>query len=1181
MAPQKFNRVEWDKWPLINFYSRDFAGRQDILSGTESWIKGGSGGVRVYSAPPGFGKSALMARIIAAHEHGQFAPDAHIIGVFAGKYQTMSPGEVWAQIVQQWIDLLGRSEEVPEVAPVSLREQIHALLDQIGDTATPEAPWVMVLDGLESVISPHKWFMDFLPRAMPENVYWLLTRRSDSQRQHLSGMLDFKAEHLTLPPFSEAETAQFIQKVIREDDIADKIVKRFYKVSGGDPLYLRFWVKSLQSRFGQLRESESIEVLLPDIEVNTYWQRILGGLPTRAALPDQALSILYTLTAARGPLSINELSQILEAPPNLIRAALPSLSPFLMQAEGYDLMHERIRDAMLNVLGDKVRPYKEKLLTFCASWREHTEQSAYVLRHYAYHLGDQNRSADLHALLQDPEWKRAHENHSGDARSFFYNVEIALHQAMESGPERLEEQIRYVMLYSGISQHAPQPPEAHTIRRALERLLDTTPLPTENMQDLVHLAADSGCEQAIPALIAQISGQMLQTLLKDLLRIAYALEDGEAQAEALTILADHIPQELRHEVLKDALEAAESAQSAYGKALALSALVPYLAEAEQSQETLSPHRRLLAAVDTLQDQEMRCRAWMAILDYLPVWEQAETLERILNDIRSIGAEESRTRILVALAAHMQNLGDFHEKPRLTDMTFNLAAELRDPEMRMTVFTALLDKLAIAAERREQIIMKGIGALEEINAAGAKAETIKMFANLANLPDGAFPILRDEALQVEEVAARAEALIALTTMNGTHPAVTGQALEAIKRIEDDDDEARALSDLLPYLPNEALGDVLATIYSLEDKAARVHALTAVLIHFPLQVDERVTMDTVAAAMGIERQFERAVALSRLSELLPANLRPSVLSRSLDAARSLSNQSARSRALAEIIPSLNQDLLPNAIADAHTLTHPADRVRVLMALIPLLSEEARLKLQKSALETVRFIPADYEKASVLTVLAPIMPPALIEDVYAQIMMIHNVYDRAMALAQVIPHLPPRLQASAKEEALEAARRCEVEYEQVSALVSMMPHMPMGERIRLLDEALEATVEIEDAYDRSSAIIVIAPRINNIEKGTETRPTWMQQMSDALQAALQVQNPQRRGRVLRALAARWQEFSDPAQIYAFWREALPHISGRSFHQIADDLAELAPALYRMGGDQALTICARALLEGGYPAQ
>lgn len=148
-------------------YAQDWAGRRDVTDRLSHFIGDPGGGYLVVTAPPGSGKTALIATILSQR------PSRVAYHLFSRWYGDDGLEESFflQDIVQQLMWLQGRDDEIPE-SPMKLRAMYHNVMSQ-----PASSPITVVLDGLDEVTG---WQLrPYLSRRLPDNVRFVVTMQDE------------------------------------------------------------------------------------------------------------------------------------------------------------------------------------------------------------------------------------------------------------------------------------------------------------------------------------------------------------------------------------------------------------------------------------------------------------------------------------------------------------------------------------------------------------------------------------------------------------------------------------------------------------------------------------------------------------------------------------------------------------------------------------------------------------------------------------------------------------------------------------------------------------------------------------------------------------------------------------------------------------------------------------------
>jgi hypothetical protein len=373
---------------------------------------------------------------------------------------------------------------------------------------------------------------------------------------------------------------------------------------------------------------------------------------------------------------------------------------------------------------------------------------------------------------------------------------------------------------------------------------------------------------------------------------------------------------------------------------------------------------------------------------------------------------------------------------------------------------------------------------------------------------------------------------------------GEALAAVHSLREERERARLLAELAPTLPPNMLVASLAVAHSLQEQDARAHALAALARYAPESARDRTLLDALEAASHLPHLYEQVMALVDLMAILPPDLRDQAGVGALESARLIDNENARARALSLLAPHLSDSLRRSALDSVAGLRDPYQRLTALVAFVPTLSDTDRHAVLADLSGILRAIPHHYKRARALTSIAPLLSdsPVLLEAALTIAHEIEEPFDRFSAYIALAASLTSA-QASASTNGpsgvrhlLESARQstlgsawdliAQIEngYDRASALAALMPILPPGDvaaRDSLLQAARAVVRDIEDEYDRASAIGILAPLLisgNDVPTTPEPPapvvplPDFAELLSAGLQAALSV--PQQAARI-RSLA------------------------------------------------------------------
>lgn len=754
---------------------------------------------------------------------------------------------------------------------------------------------------------------------------------------------------------------------------------------------------------------------------------------------------------------------------------------------------------------------------------------------------------------------------SGELDDFF---------ALLAGELRQSGELRIVLRQlerSGGTRPRPTPGED------LERLLDAAIVGGQAMvgrqvRHLLALAAERDPAPPAASPVAVEARTRLAAYLEpDALRALWdrvaALDDPALRLRLLGQIAPHLH---RHHLIPSVLAPVqamiEAGQPPLDPALrvdVLCRLAPELAAFSRDATLPSLQQRVLDGVLAIDDPASRVRALGALIARLPPALQSEAVAIAFETAACcIPNEVARATALSVLPSHLP----LEFQTRL----LNIARDLIEPDARALLLGRMLTYLPPSLQLRT--LIDALDAIRQITGDDARARALIALAPyidavgpLQNVPEG-----MQQAIAVTFSIARqddrARAFAALAPY--LSPELLTEALQALKGITDDVHRALTLAKLAPHLPDDLSVAAFGIAQELSTPEARAAALSAIAPYLGNQARAQALADALAAALAVERRYERVVALVDLAPHLPPDLRTRALSEALTATRSIPDESERGRALVFLAPHLLPEHLADALADAYTILDPMERVPVLSALLPFLPEEPRERVVQDVIDTANQAARPEHKASMLAAIAPVMPDKLVGVAAQAAVQIHTPYDQMHVLTALLPRQPEHL----RDAALAAAHAVPDPYQRVSALLELVAHTPPELHYAILEEALETALKVADDYDRASALAHLAPYV-----GPQSELVDQQQvlLDLALTACLEVTDPQERRPLLAQWAATCEAYLAPAQTYMLWRRIVDVLRERPYAEVVADLAALAPVIAHLGAVGAVDLIAERLLD------
>jgi hypothetical protein len=369
----------------LAYYRETFIGREALLA--ELMQPPAPTPYTVVTAPAGFGKSALAARLVDHWEAGTWpGPRPRLVYFFARQENAEHTPVFFLQRVNaQLVTLLGYSGGVPGDLEL-LRSQFSHLWSRALEPASPGQPLVLLVDGLDEMAPGDVTIASLLPDRVPGARVIVTSRPNPDPRTLVRSMHPLRrAAVKTLAAFTLAEVEQLLTRSGLEPARAGAVAPQVLELTKGEPLYARF----LALEIGPAGEIPPRLLAEPPADVREYFDYELDAL-WKTAGGELAREVLGMLVAARAGLTAGELASLLDRQPYELAPVLQAIQRYLIGADRRELMHRELRRAVAGKYSsEQLEAYGQQLLAWCASFAQAGWPAAtpvYVLQHYAPHL---------------------------------------------------------------------------------------------------------------------------------------------------------------------------------------------------------------------------------------------------------------------------------------------------------------------------------------------------------------------------------------------------------------------------------------------------------------------------------------------------------------------------------------------------------------------------------------------------------------------------------------------------------------------------------------------------------------------------------------------------------------------------------------------------------------------------
>ncbi|MFN6535012.1 MAG: AAA family ATPase [Nostoc sp. EkiNYC01] len=295
--PREFQQVIFEK--TQNFVDRPF-----VFTAISNFLQRHNRGYFTIVGAPGSGKSAILAKYVQENPHVIY-------------YNAQLPGK-------------NRAEEFltstcTQLARTSGDTSLYSLLQQVSDQLNPEQKLIIAIDALDAIDTSHQSIgsnIFYLPRYLPQGVYFLLTRRPFLKTK--SGLLiEAPSQVLDLAAYPEQNREDidaYIRRYINNDE---ELVTQLIANSENNFLYLSQILPTISKEF---------DGLPPDLEAY-YQQHLDKMIPVNLSSEERELKLSVLKVLAEGSSSAETIASRIDVDEYDVEEVLEDWREFLRLEE--------------------------------------------------------------------------------------------------------------------------------------------------------------------------------------------------------------------------------------------------------------------------------------------------------------------------------------------------------------------------------------------------------------------------------------------------------------------------------------------------------------------------------------------------------------------------------------------------------------------------------------------------------------------------------------------------------------------------------------------------------------------------------------------------------------------------------------------------------------------------------
>lgn len=678
-----------------------------------------------------------------------------------------------------------------------------------------------------------------------------------------------------------------------------------------------------------------------------------------------------------------------------------------------------------------------------------------------------------------------------------------------------------------------------------------------------------------------------------------AISPGQTRFETLASVASHLPLPY----LRQALTLARAIGDDYYREKVIAKLVPDLAKSGYVQEALT-------AAQKIRDTELSIQALTDLAPFVSRAESPLILQEALATVPKLEYEHQRAQALMRLTRCYAELG-------LPQEALSIAHQIGSPQDRARILIDIASNLS--EQERTRALQEAFRFTHEIEREENRQRMlIELMPHLSQA-------LRVDALQLllsppttshrqpDRLVGRRQLPLCLAEQG-----CSKEALAVVQQMENEREQASALIELAPHLPNTARQDALVLAQQISAKS-RLPVLLAIVADLPEPDREPVLQDATNMAETLHSQpSDQATLLINLIPYLSGSARESALRDALDTAQGLhSEPTAQAELLISLVPLLIEPERGQLALQALTIAQGlhlegSAEIDLLTSLIPHLPESVREGTVQSMLERIRKFRSGGELAETLAAVVPYLSGVTreqaLQDAMDGIQKETDDRKKASALTALAPYLPEALLQTALEIVPKIGFEnihpdfankwsTGVEY-RVEALTALAPRLP----IPLLQQAVQIGQSIKDEYAQEKALKTLATRLVELNcfqealvaaqhirrehgaadalKSLASRSVELGHVEQALTAALTIDAASTSRadsfEEITPYLVSWAD-KDRGAAYAAWVSTLHTLAGCARKSAVSDIQGLSSAVTALGAPDAMVETLHAVQDVG----
>ncbi len=658
--------------------------------------------------------------------------------------------------------------------------------------------------------------------------------------------------------------------------------------------------------------------------------------------------------------------------------------------------------------------------------------------------------------------------------------------------------------------------------------------------------------------------------LSEVLDIIRGMRDREKRAQVLEVLVSSLPEERKAERVQEMLQVLQVIKDETERAHLVASYASFLPAMLSSVRA----RVIINALQMMRDETNQARVLKALASHIPV----DLFENVLEIVQALQSDEERTQLLDVLAPHVPEKSFSH--------FLECVQALQNERWRAQILATLV------ANGPKSMLTHLLEIVQSLQDETPRSELLSALGQSA--PEDSFSQLWTAAMTISNEGRR---IVVLGVLALRMPeSFFAQFWDTVMQIPDEGWQMWVLRALAPNLVEQQFARVWDTLPATRHKKHRLgillgrarcvpeRAFSQIWDMMPTLSDEKERWQMLEALVSrvpqdYFLQFLRAVQAIPLKEVsapLLDKLLPRVpqqhFAQVWEIVQTIQNPRRQAMMLMHLASSVPDAFLPQAWQMMQTIKTVPLQMQVLKALIPSLPQERLTE----ALQIVQMLRSGELQAELLEVLIPYLSEEICVEMLNTLRetgevsaeaLPHVAWERRWSLrkmAMLVAHLSDERSRALVPAFLEEIQNVKPEEDRAWLLTKLSTRIPE----ELLQSMLEFTWSLNTEHYRLQVLeAILRPLSQESWEKIVDRTTKKTHESGDVSFTLQ----------LLKVATPLVQQSSPALLYPVLREVLHLLAQYTRRDTLIDLVPLAPALQKVGREEAITEVCSATLEVG----